>query len=495
MKPRFLSWGAVALLLWASPAAAVSGDDDGFGWKANVDLSTRLESLSSYAVDDDATAVTSAPTFNAQLRFGASVTWKISDRKTPVFFLLEAEGGARSGSLWGRTDIDGTFMPTNEERALSIRKANIGLAFGPIVQIRAGFMTSHWGLGLLANDGTAGWTRTNATFNDPRGGDVVLRAAVSTGPWTDASLRVAMFVDSPWEDDLLLPGDRALQYGGAVTLGERTPDTLHGGVYALRRVHRADDGDQLDLAGADLHVHAPIALTEQISLTLEAEGAFIVGKTDLGASPSFPEARVAQLGGVFRTTLGIDRLGGVVDLIYASGDQDGSEGVSHGFRIDPNLTAGLLLYRHVIAGQTARAVATASDPLLVGVPREDLERFPTRGSITNTVAVFPRLRGTPVKGLEVYGGPLLAWSNVPLVDPLQTRFAGGEPRNAFGASPGAYLGTEIDLGVKWDIDIFKTGLSLGAEGAAFIPGGAFALADGTASSPVFGGRALLGYRL
>ena len=101
---------------------------------------------------------------------------------------------------------------------------------------------------------------------------------------------------------------------------------------------------------------------------------------------------------------------------------------------------GMLLYRQVLSAQTGRGVATASDPELVGYPSAGIERFATRGSITNTVAFFPRAYWQPLAGLEVYGGPLVAFNATSNIDPLNTRLAGGSARNALNAKPGTYLG-------------------------------------------------------
>ena len=156
---------------------------------------------------------------------------------------------------------------------------------------------------------------------------------------------------------------------------------------------------------------------------------------------------------------------------------------------------GLLLYRHVLGAQTARGQFTAADPALVGVPSAGSERIPTQGSPTNTFAVFPRLRLRPIDGLEAYGGPLVAFSAVPLLDPFNSRLGGGPARNALDGEPSNYLGLEWDAGVRYRANMHGSELTVGAEGGVLFPGGALVRADGTDLGTVLGLRGMLGYRL
>ena len=175
-------------------------------------------------------------------------------------------------------------------------------------------------------------------------------------------------------------------------------------------------------------------------------------------------------------------------MIYASGDQNFDDGSQNGFKVDPNYELGLLLFRHVIASHTGRAPITASDLNLVGRPNEDLERFPSRGSVTNTIAIFPKAWARLTDGLEVYGGPLVAWGEVPLADPRNTRFNGGYPINLLGGQGGTYLGTELDLGLRFLMDLGGVArFNIGFEGAVFLPGNAFK-SSGESMAQMYGGR-------
>jgi hypothetical protein len=213
----------------------------------------------------------------------------------------------------------------------------------------------------------------------------------------------------------------------------------------------------------------------------------------LGPSADFPTHDVLQLGGILRVSLNSTYFGGVLDILYASGDRDYEDGHQNGFKADINYEMGLMLFRHVMAAQTARYPATASDPDLSGYPNEDLDRLPTRGAVTNTIAFFPRAWWRPATGLEIYGGPLIALSAVDYSDPLNTKLAGGDNRNSLDATPSGYLGTEFDLGVRYRAVLSTTELTLGLEGALFLPGGAFADAEGGSLDIIYGGRGLVSY--
>ena len=111
------------------------------------------------------------------------------------------------------------------------------------------------------------------------------------------------------------------------------------------------------------------------------------------------------------------------------------------------------------------------------------------------MSFFPRGWIRPVDGLEIYGGPLFAFSNVDLADARPTRLAGGDPRNAFGGDPGGYLGTELDVGIRYRALVQGSVLTVGVEGGIFQPGNAFADADGQTMQSVSGARAMLNYAL
>ena len=230
-------------------------------------------------------------------------------------------------------------------------------------------------------------------------------------------------------------------------------------------------------------------------LTLEGEAAFVYGNTTLAPSVEFPRHKVRQFGATARAKLDRDSHGVILDFLFASGDGDLDDDTQSAFKADRNFSMGLLLYRHLITAQTGLASVTASNPDVVGVPPQDVERFATRGNIQGTLAFFPRAYWRPISGLEVYGGPLIAFGTAPMIDPFNTRINGGDARNALDGDPGTYLGTELDVGARYRTYFGGSELTAGIESGLLLPGSAFNDATGASSDPIFGGRAVLDLRL
>ncbi len=430
---------------------------------------------------------------NAQLRVGFLFD---SDRAwSPLFIAAEYEHDLYTGVFSGGLPEDDPRVDPPMQRGtdMQLRKAYGRVTFGPIVTVAGGFMTSHWGLGLVANDGDHGWAPGSAYFGDPRGGDRVLRGYVMTGPWTHADLVLLGGYDVVQDDDVALGGDEARQIVASAQVGFRKPRTL--GLYAARREQEAADGKQTKVTAVDLYGKWTTALGERLVGQAELESAFVFGTTELAPTPERQRFDVRQLAVAARVGVDTGDFGTVLDFLYASGDQNFDDGQQNGFKADPNFEMGMLLFRHLLAATTSQAPVTAADPLLSGVPSEDLDRIPTRGSITNTYAFFPRLWYRPVDGLEIYGGPLFAFANVSLADPARNKMHGGDPHNAFDASPGDYLGTELDVGVRYRALLGGSELTFGLEGALLQPGDAFDDAAGQSLDALAGGRATIRYRL
>lgn len=451
----------------------------------------RAEGTSTYPVDRDGSGYQAgavlAPMLRAGLRFDSGTAIK------QVGIHAEYEHDLPTGYWTSDTPIEGAEMPATAPIEQQIRKLYLRVSLGPYLHVGGGFMTNQFGLGLLANDGAQGnWAPGTARFADNRGGDRVLRGFIGTGPLTSAAITATFAVDKVQGDDVLLPGDEAFQVIGTASVGYGQP--WGAGIFVVHRRQDAPDGGRTDATVVDLTARYAGAVPA-FQYTFESEVAFVVGETTLGPTAEFPVHRLRQIGGAARGSVRRRNVGGVLDILFATGDGKPDDGMQTAFKADPNFETGLLLYRQVIAAQTGRATVTAANPDLVGVPSQGLERVPTRGAPTNTVALFPRVFVRPTDGLEAYGGVLFAWSQAKMVDPLNTRFNGGIAKNALDGSPGDYLGTELDVGVRQRLLLGGTELTVGVEGAVLLPGDAFTDAQGSAMGPVFGGRALFNYRL
>ena len=476
-------------------AAGGEKDDAGKRFEATGWLTGRLGSATAFPVDSDMNEFAPDLVINTLarvgLRFDSTRDW------APFRLLVEYEHDLFSGPAYGGGADQGPpslYAPDsqgNEEQ--SLRKAFARLSVGPWVTFGGGFTTSHWGLGLLANDGAHRFNPDKPSFMDPRDGDVVARALLATGPLTDTNLFVFAAYDSVWKDDVLFPGDEAWQAIGGISLGTELP--WGAGVYGVYREQTATDGDVTKVGVIDVHGRYKHEINRTMSFEIEAEGAIVFGTTTLAPTVESPEHDVLQLAGTLQASFDAGIAGAILDLTYASGDRNLDDGDQNAFRADINFEQGFLLFRTVLAAQTARYPVTAANLELVGQPAEDLDRLPTRGNVTNTIALFPRCWVRPVDGLTIYGGPLIAFGEVPQVDPLHTRLAGGAPRNAFDQPGGTYLGTEVDLGARFRTLVYGLELEVGAEGGVLVPGDASDTASGDPMDPIYGGRLMLGLAL
>lgn len=485
----------ISLILCAAPAHVIVGEaprPEAIEWGAplvvtpRLRLSTRASATSDVPVDADGNTLQVDPTLDTQLRIGLHAdTGRLSSWLNLALDLeydvVDVRGGTSAA-------VPVAEAPDRARTTDFLRTLSGRLSIGPFLTVGGGFTTNHWGLGLVANDGAHGWSPGSAYFTDPRDGDRVLRGFAATGPWTDARIVAFAAIDRVEDDDVLRSGDRARQALGAVRVGE------WAGAYVAHRIQESRGGAQTTATVVDGFVDRRIRLPGW-RLQLAGEIAWIVGETELGPSTAFPTHDVEQLGWVARIGADVERFGALVDVFYASGDADASDGVQGGFKADPNFDQGLLLFPYLLAATTGRAPFTAANPELVGYPADDLDRLSSDGVVTNTLSVFPRFWARPVTGLELYGGALFAFAAVPPGDPFQSRLNGGTPTSAFGGAAGDYLGTEVDFGLRYRALLFGTELVLGAEGGLFTPGDAFRDAAGQRRGAASGGRLMLRYTL
>ena len=417
----------------------------------------------------------------------------------PIYLKAEYEQDFLKGPvLANEQDIKGVGLPYTEDVDMAqLRKAYMQASFGNWFTVGGGYTTSDWGLGFVANNGDHHWSSKSAQFTHSKGGDITNRILFATGPHTDQNILVSLFLDNPQDDDVLLSGDEAFQAGGAIMFGSKLNSLgLSGyktGLYGIHRWinhpgNKTTQATVLDIFGGLL-----FSMGEKLHLSVEFEGVLIFGETDLAPSTDFPVHDLLNGGGVFRVSLDADFVGCVFDFVYASGDANNYDQSQNAFKSDPNFNMGFLLFDQVLASQTGVTPTTASDPDLVGIPSDDLDRIPTRGSITNTLSAYPRLWFKPLKMLEIYGGVLFALADRPYHDAANSRLE-GDLRNSLNGPTGNYYGTEIDLGIRFWIPIYGVTLELGVEGGVFLPGNAFDTPTGSMES-VYGLRGTLNIRL
>ncbi|MFN3197583.1 MAG: hypothetical protein ACE366_04035 [Bradymonadia bacterium] len=471
----------------SSPLEARNAD---FYIMANGLATGRYEAFDAIVVDPDGNTYDPDAAINTQLRLGAEAGFNLHKAfKLKAVYEHDVYTGVASG---GETDLEATGLPNDEQQPDDELRKAYGELTTPWARVTAGFQTSHWGLGLLSNDGAHGWTPGSAYFGDPRSGDRVLRYALGTGlPDDILPLKVFFAYDEVQDDDILVGDDEANQFVVAVKYDDQfgkgpNPTRLEMGAYAAFREQTAIDEQVTDVTAVDVFLRYRTRL-DDVQIDTAFEGVYITGETEWAPTVNRQTHDVRQAGGLLRLNLSWGSFGVNTDMLYATGDQNFDDDQQNALKLDPNLEMGLILFRQMNAAATARAVTRASDPDLLGVPNEDLDRFPTRGSVSNTALVFPRFWWRVAK-IELYGGPLVAFSEVQAADPRNTRLNGGDPQTALGGTPGVYLGTEFDLGIRYRTNIGFARMMFGLEGGYFAPGSAFTDATGGTPDPVMGGR-------
>lgn len=478
------------------PVLRTTIGDECVSFATPLSAAVRFQRATSFPVDRDLGEHDPGFSVSPRLRVGA--IFDTGRALAPFGVHLEYEHDLLVGTAGPDPSLAGDGYPETPGFEHELRKGFVRASLARYLHVSAGWMTSHWGMGLVANDGDHGWAPGNAQFADPRGGDRVLRAQLATGPLGDVGFAAAvggdiLSDDVITRDDVLLEGDHARQIAAAVMIGQ---GKAHGaGFYAVFRHQEALDGSATDVRVFDLTARTRFGIGGGAELSFEAEGAVVTGTTELAPTTTFEEHDVLQAGAAVRAALDAGAFGTVIDVFLASGDQNLDDVEQNAFKADPNFEMGLVLFHEVLAAQTARGVATASDLTLVGFPSEDVDRIATRGSASDTVAVFPKLRVRPIDGLEAYGGILFAWAAVPLVDPFNTRIGGGTPRNALDGGPGNYLGTELDLGARYRLNAGGFDATVGAEFGTLRPGSALTRARFVSMEAVHLGRLMLNVRL
>ena len=468
---------AILTMLVALPVAAQAEDGDGDGrapWLEGQ-VSYRLLSL---AMDDmvlDQAGTLQGQNFwmEQQLRVGATL------KRGGLRATFEAD--LFSGLLAGdTTDLGARFVAhprdeTNALRGFLLRQAMIAWrsAYG---ELRLGQQVSHWGLGVLSNDGAHA-----IAFGQPRLGDIVERAAFFTRPlpWLSAGVGADLvFRDSNAE---LLEGDVGINSFLALIAH---PGSYTAGMYVVYRNQWDRDDERLKVAVMDLYTHGEGELPGGLSWEAALEGVLEVGRTSrLRAEPELEGANVLAGGAVVRGALAhkTSRLRLSVELGYASGDNDLNDDTVRQLHFHPDYRVGLILFREQLGALSARAADRLADAKHQGQAPHGVRHAVSDGRVSNALYIWPHLAFGPLVGVTFKVGALWALAAADLADPYATNNdAGGYNTNAFGAPCSSReLGVEIMAGADYRLAL-PHGLELGAavQWAHLFPGAALASAAG-----------------
>lgn len=370
---------------------------------------------------------------------------------------------------------------------------------------RVGQQPSHWGLGIVANDGDH-----PSLFGDYRYGAISDGVLFATKPMgKDGPLTVAAAAQLVFRDNTakITRGDHALQ-GVLAAFLERGPNQI--GIYGVYRHQTTDRTSTGDLnAYSDAIDVAVVDVAGKFAAPVPGSDAFVFGAAEAAAilGTTNAERTVEQAASGARTTIraygGAVELGIVhrartadapakdsrpvdwgdivaqIEIGYASGDGDPTDGTEKRFVFDPNHKVGLLLFDEVMRFQTARAASAAQDPLLANRPAPGAWLLPSNGGIFGAEYVNPTAIVRPKPWLDLKAGIVVAQSTADVVDPLRFTVAGAA-QNYRGGDPRRHdLGIELDGGFEARVPLdYGMRLQLGAQAGVLFPGGAFDDANG-----------------
>ena len=381
----------------------------------------------------------------------------------------------------------------------------------PIGLFRVGQQGTHWGMGILANDGD----HPNL-FGDYRYGNIVDEILFATRPLGEKSpWVVAIGGGYVFKDDIALSsrGDRAWQ-ALAATYVESGMNRI--GVYGVYRNQHRDRSsgdlfpytDKIEAGVVDVAGNwaVPIATPGKPAYLFGAgEIATVFGSTNalrtneqtkaaesiklrsfggalsagfvIGAHNPHPRKRMAQAPMGSRPDL-FGKVVAQVEVGYASGDADPThaDGVEKRFVFNANHKIGLILFDEVMRWQTARAAVAAQDPLLAGPrPAPGIDLLPTNGGVAGAQYVNPTITYRPRHNVDLKAGAVVAQTTADLVDPYRLVTDGKYVNYRGGDARRHDLGLELDGGfeTRFALDYDVT-LQLGAQGGVLFPGGALA---------------------
>ncbi len=476
------------------PHVAKSPEADVYAW-----MRVRETGVSSFAVD--ATGTKSGQTGWLETRFRLGGRLALGDS---VRFAMELDAidGVALGNRTTVGSVDDQTLRARLDRHfgisyLQLRSAYLSVPI-PYGELRIGEQLMHFGLGVVLHDGAG-----EPDFGVRRFGTRWLGATLSYRPWGSSlrapewlsNLSVLGSADVVVRDDHvdLLRGDRALRglfglltgtsdFGlGLVEILSADRDAVPDGAAAVRTTTVTSDlFARLNLAGDDKEF-----------LRLEAEAAFVAGRTDRAALTQGKDGDgVRALGGVLRLRYDDDRarITAKTDLGLATALGDPGAGLARTFTFNADDKMGMILFDQVQALRSARAadLAVPFDPSGGYGSRA----FASQGAIARTVFWSPLVLRIRPPGLDVRVGYLVAWR------------AGADTEAVVRDGHGHLLGHEVDLSARVrfpfaDVFAVRVGFELGAlfvgDAATFVTTSGD---TGTSSrGAIFLGRAVLDLEL
>lgn len=459
------------------PAETGEQPDKQPGWHAELNLAQRLVADGVSPVESQGPLATDAlrSSSPAQLEYRSRTGGRLSWHGDQFVRELEARLELEIRT-WDRPD------PALQDGATLLRRGGAELTTS-IGRFSLGRMTTTWGLGAVAQDGTDDAMQ----FGVRRGGNVVTRmgyaflpAALfqSGDPQQAFPLAIAVAYDWVVRDDLAyFPGDSA---HNAILALVYQGKALQAGLYGVMR-------DQKDALGLGLNARMADAFFRWRQqgqrdgwVGVSAEGAAIGGTTGWLKTIDHKDGLdIAQLGGVARLEFGLRRWSARIETGVAGADPRPLDGTLRTFRFAADYHVGLVMFAQAQRQLAERAAANLSDPLYVQNAPAGVERLRTEGAVTQAVYLHPVWRAEVGRHVAVLLGGLWAHAPTDVADPFRTWLAGGKATGPRGGTGSRDLGTEFDGAIEAHGNLgpwLRAGLRFDA--GVWLPGAAFDDAQG-----------------
>lgn len=365
--------------------------------------------------------------------------------------------GQLAGDAW---DIPGAEDARERERVgvltgddFDLRRAFVKARLG-VVGLQAGVATSHWGLGMLANDGNR-----DPVFGRNDFGDRVIRLQLASRPFGkgETPLTFSLAGDRVIEDEFArwTPfqeeiGQVAWQGIGAVMW--EPEDAADVGFYAVHRRQTEDDGERTTtITALDLYADWTTELSG-VSLRLAGEGATLLGSTDRALSYNERERLAVRSGGVtglLEVDLKDSPLRGILRGGWASGDGNPDDGTVYDFAYDRDFDAGMVAHDELLGAVDAAAYDQVGRPEHAGSAPEGADAIVREGAFRQAIFIQPVVAVDALDWLELRAGATFHQATGPISQPFATTRNGGVPANFLGQPTSGYgLGTELNWAVE-----------------------------------------------
>lgn len=426
-------------------------------------------------LDTDGTTLGQGPVLDARARAGLS--WARSSWK--VGLELDLVDGQLAGDTW---DLPGDEDARDRHERGALTEDGVGLRRAAVegrlgaIGLQAGLVTSHWGLGMVANDGAH-----DPVFGRSDFGDRVLRLRLATRPLEggEGPLMVMLAGDRVVEDDTATwspvdGGQAAWQAVGALLWAEETKTV---GLYSVYRHQTEQDGERRTRASVvDLYADAPIPLGEW-TLRLAGELAIIGGDTTRSQSYTSREGldlRSQGFTGLVELRPADAPSFAMLRAGWASGDGNPDDEFSRDFTFDRDFDVGMVLFDELQGAIEAQAYNQLDDPGNAARPPEGAEVMVTEGSFRRAVFLQPVVGGNFLPWIHLRLGAALSWGSAPPGQAFETYRNGGIPTNHLGQPTSGYaLGTELD----WALHLGDTLLAERYRPALLLQGGHLLASD------------------